>query len=270
MPMKKGMKKTAPRRQYRRKGAKARIARAVKNVNANTFKTTCRWNADVGVTSGVTVSNYVYFDASALQGYARIGLTREYAIYSKLFDQFRVTGVTMRVVPRSNTQDLIIASTTPVTENGSYVFSAFDVDSVIPSNLNAIQTMRSARKHSILKPFTRVFRYKYGDSSWLDTATDYSSGTPLSNWLAKGLYAHFGFYSENLNLRTDQPWATVEIQWHIVFRGQRLVNVSQDESGQIVLGNPEAEMKPLTEVSVLSGLKDIADSNELDDVPPAS
>lgn len=265
MAMKKGMKKTAPRRQYRRKAGKARVGRAIANKNSNTFKTTCKWNATSTLTGGVTVDNYVYIDACALQGVASVPQTREYSVYSKLFDQYRVTGVTLKVVPRATTSDVVLEASTPVDASNQFVYSAFDIDSPIPSSILAIQTMRSCRKHSTLKPIVRTFKYKYGDNSWLDTATDYGSGAPVSNWLSKGLYAHFGLYGENMYANTSTPWATIEILYHVVFRGQRLVNVSQDESGQIVLGNPEAEMKVPSSLTVLSGLKPLADSNELDD-----
>lgn len=262
----KGAKKTAPRRQYRRKAPMyRRKGRAVANTNSNSFKTACKWNAVQTVSSGVTVDNYIYFDTSALVGVANVATTREYSVYSKLFDQFRITGVTMKIVPRATTADVVLQASSPVDASNQFVYSAFDVDSSIPSNIQAIQTMRSVRKHSTLKPIVRTFKYKYGDNSWLDTATDYTSGLPLSNWLSKGLYAHFGIYGENLYVNAATPWATIEIIYHVVFRGQRLVNVSQTEDGLITLGNPEATMKEISPITSLSGLKPVADENELDD-----
>lgn len=268
--MPKTMKKQAQGRVPRapRRFQKTRLAKSVANTNSNTFKTTCKWNATSTLTSGITVGNYVYIDSCALQGVAAVAQTREFSVYSKLFDQYRVTGVTMRIVPRASTSDVTLSASTPVDESNQFVYSAFDVDSPIPSSILAIQTMRSCRKHSTLKPIVRTFKYKYGDNSWLDTATDYSSGTPVSNWLSKGLYAHFGIYGENVYANMSTPWATIELLYHVVFRGQRLVNVSQDEAGQVLLGNPEAEMKPPSSLTILTGFKPLADSNELDDVPP--
>lgn len=269
------MKSRVPRRKGGRRNAKKALKKRVSNMNANSFSTRAVWNAGLTLTAGnvgTPVLNYVYGSGSALQGVWSVQQTREYAVYSKLFDQFRVTGVTLRYIPRANVQSINEAVAQNQANLNAYnntIYSSYDVDSAIPSSLQPIQTMRSTRKHSFMKKWSRSFRYTYKDNTWLDTDLDYS-GTKLSNFLAKGLYANFGFYGENLAVspaNSPPTIAQLEVIYHIVFRGQRLVNVSQDESGNIVLGTPEPDMKPLSEFTLLSGLKSNDDINECD-LPP--
>lgn len=241
---------------------KRRAGKVRANYNNSQLKMDGKINGSLFVTQGVTVTNYSYFDVCALTGNTSALLTREYQVYSKLFDQFRITGVTLNIKPRMNVQTLT-DSYVPHPGDSQTVFSAFDVDSPIPSNLAAIQTMKSARKHSILKQFTRTFKYKYNDNSWLDTSGNYS--TVLSNWLSKGLYAHFGLYGENMLFSSNTPWCEFQLIYHFVFRGPKAMNVSKDDLGNIILGEPEPEMKPLSSIELTTVLKPISDDNEADD-----
>lgn len=262
------------RRRVPRKGRKMALKRAVTNKNGNTFSTAARWNAVIASTPGPGSpgpESYVYFSASALQGTSAIKYTREHAVYSKLFDQFRITGVTMRFIPKVSMTTLTDEFTT--TANQVTMFSAWDQDGPLPSASAPIQTMRSCRKHDFRRKFSRTFRYTYKDNSWLDTGSDYES-TQVSNWVSKGLYGNYGFYGENLPIDPGSPdngvIGTIEVLYHVVYRGQRLVNISETEDGLIQLGNPDAPVKPQSALTVLSGFKPIDDDNELDDVVPAS
>lgn len=261
------MPKKQMRRRVPRRAPKMALKRAITNKNQNTFSTSARWNASIQMTAGPGVSGpstFLYFTTSALDGVAQLAFTREHVVYSKLFDQYRVTGVTMRFIPSVNMTTL---STSAVTSQG-FIYSSWDQDNAIPSSLQPIQTLRSTRKHDFRRKIARSFRYTYKDNSWLDTDTDYGS-TRLSNWISKGLYGNFGLYAENLPYAATDLAGSIEIVYHVVYRGQRIVNVSQTEEGLVTLGNPEADVKPVSTLIVHSGLKDLADDNELDDVVPA-
>jgi len=254
-----------------RKGRKMLRKKAISNMNANTFSTACRWNAGtIAMTGTGPVANYIYGSGSALSGVWSVKQTREFAVYSKIFDQYRVTGVTLRYYPRGNVESISEANVQNASAgfpSSQYIFSSFDIDSPLPSNINAIQTLRSTRKHNLLKSWTRSFRYTYKDNSWLDTDLSYDTSPPVSNWVAKGLYGNFGFYAENVPYApgSGSPVvAQVEVIYHVVFRGQRLVNVSQTEDGNITIGNPEPDMKPQSDFVVQSGLKPVDDVNECD------
>lgn len=270
MPMKKPM-----RRRRARKGRKMALKRAITNKNQNTFSTACRWNASIQVTPGPGGSGpqtFLYFTTSALDGVAQLAYTREHVVYSKLFDQYRITGVTMRFIPQFTQTMLVDQASVPTGLIGNFIYSSWDQDNAIPSSLQPIQTLRSTRKHDFRRKIARSFRYTYKDNSWLDTDTDYNS-TRLSNWISKGLYGNFGVYAENLPYDPADPTngvaGSIEVVYHVVYRGQRIVNVSQTEGGLVTLGNPEADVKPVSTLIVHSGLKDPADDNELDDVVPA-
>lgn len=272
MPMK---TKKMPRRRFQRR-RKFGLKKALTNMNQNSFSTACRWEAGIGIVPGEgSVSNYVYFSSSALQGVCAVKNTREFAVYSKLFDQFRITGVSLKFIPRASVQSVsevnaqIVA--TPSIPSTQIAYSSWDQDSAIPSSVAAIQTMRSTRKHDMLKTWKRSFRYTYKDNSWLDTGLTYDVVPGVSNWVSKGLYGNFGFYGENLPFVPGDGApiiGQVEIIYHVVFRGQRLVNVSETEDGLVTLGNPEPTMKPLSTLDVQTKLKDVADDNECDLVVP--
>lgn len=268
--MRKPVRRRAPMR--RRRGRKMALKRAITNKNQNTFSTACRWEAGVSAISGSgPVQNYVYGSGSALAGAYSLASTREYQVYSKIFDQFRVTGVTLKYIPRANVQsvsEVNVQSASSGFPTTQVIYSSWDEDGAIPSSVGAIQTMRSTRKHSLLRTWKRSFRYTYKDNSWLDTDTQYDVTPALSNWKSKGLYGNFGFYGENVPFSPGAVGSPVvaqmEVIYHVVFRGQRLINVSLDESGQILLGNPEPEMKEQSGFEVHTVLKPLSDTNECD------
>lgn len=270
MPIRKRM----PRRRFRKGARKMALKRAITNKNQNTFSTACKWNAGITITPGPGGSgptNYLYFTSSALTGTASLQYTREHVLFSKIYDQYRVTGVTMKFIPAFNVAN--IADALEFGQESQVLYSSWDMDSALPSSSAAIQTLRSTRKHNIRRPFKRTFRYTYKDNSWLDTGSTYDVAPPVSNWVSKGLYGNFGFYGENLPYPTTEAITVgqIEVIYHVVYRGQRLVNVSQDESGQILLGNPEPTMKPTSDLVVTTTLKPLADDNECDlDVPVSS
>lgn len=272
--MAKTKSKSKPKAKRMGMKGKRSAGKARAKYNNNTFSTTCRWVADLYATTGVTVDNYVSFDMTPLSGASAVYNTRDYTVWSKVFDQYRITSATVTFTSRANVFDIgsLASETVPYSEaSTNYLFSAFDRDSAVPTNLQAIQTLRSCSKHNILKTFTRSYRFKYPNNTWIDT----DSSTPKEIWKACGLEAHYGIYGENLPfpsafLLQSNPIGSIQVVYHVVFRGQRLVNVGLDkENNQVVLGTPEPDMKVPSNVTVRSGMQNITTTpldNECDDV----
>lgn len=257
MPPKKSKQ---PRRQRNRKMKLMKGARLA-NYNAQGYKTTATWVADIKSTpNGLT--NYVYFDACALEGVANVMKTNQHLLFRKIFDQYRVTGVTMKFIPRVTTltqEALVDPAITPGYQGE--VFSCFDIDSPIPSNLVGIQAHRSTRRHKITSKITRSFRYRYPNGMWLDSSTDYQSAT-LTNVKQQGLYAHFGLYAEQWPVDSANevplPVGRVEITYHIVYRGQAVTNLGIDETkGAVVITENEQPQKTPSDVVVWSAPQNV-------------
>lgn len=259
---KKMMKKSGARKGYRGKRnyrKKLAIGRAIANYNADTFKTTSTWIADVKtVSTDGGLTNYLYFDACALTGFASLANSQQFFLYKKIFDQYRVTGVTMSWKPKITQLTGLDTTTVPeLTPNfDNIIWSAFDQDSPVPSSEKNIQVNRSCRRHKFTSAFKRSFRYKYPNGTWLDTSTNYQAdaqGNVNPAIKMTGLYAHYGFYAQNIPAPMGAAPVNVgqvQITYHLVFRGQSFNNVGYDpEVDVVVIGANEPPMRPLSDVT---------------------
>lgn len=241
-----------------KKTSKKQITKS--NYNANTYKTTCHWIADVAPKQGLLLTNYLYFDACAHGTAAAIEKTAEHTLYRKIFDQYRITGVKMTWKPKVNVASASEVAGGALNDFQGVVYSSYDVDSEIPSSIINLQTRRSTRQHRIFKAFSRTFKYKYPNGMWLDTNVDYTTNPSTPREL--GWLAHFGIYGEDLpelsGAITDKALGTVEITYSVVYRGQTITNAGYDADKDIVvLGNNEVPSKAQSDIVPHSGYQSV-------------
>lgn len=214
--------------------------------NMDTFFLKCKNGVTISPAQGVITSNFIYrgfsLDVTGSGDYAQNGTAlflnnSEFQLYRLQFDKFRVNSVTVRVTPKANVLDQGAAqndSSYNVTGDG-LIHTCLDRDGLAPSSRAIISRYPSYRKYSVLKPFTRSYSIKYPTGIWVDCQS------PASFTMAKelGLTGGITMYAENvLEDRLEilnEPWATVIVEYNIVFQGKTSNSLSgvYNESGAL-------------------------------------
>ena len=235
------MRKTrAPRRRQRkgRKGTKAAKARK----NEDTFSLTCRSSATSTPFQGGLVSNYVYIAAQLISTSASQSVLNnaEYRLFSTIYDQVRINRVKMTIKPKANVNDLARNQNDAFSNAGDGMYhTVIDRDSLPASNVNVFQKYSSYKKQSILKPLTRTYSVKYPDGVWLDCRNELSDQTLLARLgLLGGIFLYAEDIQEDAGEVFNEPWAFVEWEYHVVFRGKCCPLIAES-AGTLTLLAPE-------------------------------
>lgn len=198
-------------------------AKAKKNMDTYFLKTK---NAlTISPTQGLLTSNYIYsgynMDPTSASNAFYLG-NAEFRLWALQYDKFRVNSVKITVTPKANILDQAVAqqdSLYNVTGDG-LIHSCIDRDGLAPSSKALISRYPSYRKYSVLKPWSRTYSVKYPTGIWIDC--DSPSSFTMSKEL--GLTGGLTFYAENVledNAEAiNEPWATVIIEYNIVFQGK--------------------------------------------------
>lgn len=238
MPQRRSKKTSKPTvRKAKRVVAKAHKKAAAKNMD--TFFLKAKTIVSAVPAQGITVSNYMYMAAQLLPG--NLLMNTEFQLYRLQYDKFRVNKVTMKVTPKANVLDALLAQSdanATVSGNG-VIHTCIDRDGVAPSSIAAISRYPSYKKYSLLKPFSRSYSIRWPTGIWLDCQDPSASGsTSIFNTL--GLGGSVTMYAENLIEDADEilnePWAEVEFHWDVVFCGKTSASLSAtfDEDGNVV------------------------------------
>lgn len=267
---KRGRRVRKMRRIMKRKSL-ARKARglALANYNAAQFHTKATWVADVRATPIVdSLNNYVLFDNCAFGTASGIDKTNQHVLFKKIYDQFRIKAVKMKFYPRFNVStvgDAAAADAQTQLTQPQYtaeMWTVYDRDSKIPSNLIDIQAHPSARRHRIGRTLTRSFKYRYPNGNWIDTNQDYNTTPPNLFLKEQGLYAHQGFYAQNYPAIMDESLPVVgrvEITYYVVYRGLVLTNIGIDaEKDIVVLSSNEVAQKDPSDVVPYTGVQSVS------------
>jgi len=203
---------------------KNRKAKAKRNMDTYFLKT--KTNVTLSPSQGGVASNFIYrvynLDPTEAGDSALYLKNAEFALWKLQYDKFRVNSVKVTVVPKANILDQAVAQNDGQfnTSGDGLVHTCIDRDGPAPSSTAIIMRYPSYRKYSILKPFTRTYAIKYPTGVWIDCGApgQFSMATEL------GLKGSITLYAENILEDTlevfNEPWATVSVEYNIVFQGK--------------------------------------------------
>ena len=202
---------------------KNRKAKAKKNMDTFFLKT--KNMVIVTPVQGGTVANYIYaqftLDPTGQNAQMYTG-NAEFQLYRLQYDKFRVNSVKVTVTPKANVFDQANNNNDAQlnTLGDGLIHTCLDRNSIAPSSRVVISRYPSYRKYSVLKPFSRSYSIKYPTGVWLDCASPntFNLATEL------GLRGGITMYAENIledNYEvTNEPWATIVVEYNIVFQGK--------------------------------------------------
>lgn len=143
----------ARRKAYRMRRKRAKVARGRVGKNpqpVHYFKRTRFYPASLVVTSGVTSYQGVAFT---------LGDLPDVTDFTALYDQYKISKVVVKWLPRGNQSDLGISGSTALTGNISRMFSVLDFDDdATPSSIDQLcqyQNMKITGTHQV---HSRVFK----------------------------------------------------------------------------------------------------------------
>ena len=243
-------RRRAPGKMKKKKGArKGKMALNTKVQISATYRMTGDIVTLQGSSSQAGVSTNFFVSPQHSQ-YFNVGQSQEFAVYSKLYDEFQVNSVTVKYRPTVTDvpPNILTASTTPL----SYTF--IDHDGYTPLALatgipGKILTYDSCKVGRIDKGWSRTMRVN--KSWWQDT------GFPVINPSAQngaaqpyqnaGCVQVLGFYTERLPYPVGTNIGAVEITFKVRFRGKKPTTLSYHAPSGTVMITPVSSMGPFLE-----------------------
>jgi len=216
------------------KGVVAKAKRTAGKSNKDTFSLKCRTEATILPQQGVSVSNYVYTTIPLFAQASDVGFYKnaQFQLYKKLYDQYRVNSVTMKIVPKANmlSQDMAQRDADFTTSGTGLVHSVIDRDGPASMNVQTLVRYPSYRKHSVMKPFSRTYGIKWPTEVWLTTNEAYPDQLAIVKQIGGlgGIYVYGEDLIEDRTEVFNEPWASLEVTYNIVFRGQISTNFGYD------------------------------------------
>lgn len=240
--------KTRAKRKMPYKKAKKVVQHAnkvKKSKNLDTFSLTCKTNATIIPIQGVTVSNYFYTTIPLLNSAIAVGVTQnaEFNLFKNLYDQVRVNSVLVKVTPKANTLSQAEAQydgNMNLTGDGM-VHTVIDRDDAPPANITQLSRYPSYKKFNQKKSFVRKYSVKWPTGVWLDCQNIYENMSLLKQVGALGgIYLYSEDIPEDANELINEPFASIEIWYNVVFRGKTMGSLSF--SGNSVTVTPSTDL----------------------------
>ena len=217
---------------------------------------------------GLTVSNYVNFFVSPAPGTGTgvitvpLLSTPEWALYRQMYDQCRVSSVTMKLIPRASMTEqsnlITLNDTSYLTAGKNVYYTVEDRDGYAPGSIPVLKKYASVKVHRNDKVMSRTYRVKYdGPNSWFDCQNP--SDLPEVQQ-ALGLFGGMTVYGESFIERSGQilnsVWADLELTYQVSFRGKALVSIAVTEDGAVTLSQ--------TPVGTLEAIQIFKGNDEID------
>ena len=219
-----------------------RRRKAKKNMDTFFFK--AKFTGLLTPSQGATVSNYVSFNPSLLNGNGDWNLTNntEFKLYQALYDKVRVNKIKVTYTPRANVFDQNNAqndASLTLTGDGM-IHTAIDRDGQIPQSIPRIMRYPSYKAYSVMKKFSRSYGVKWPRGMWLDCAdTNWNSN---GSWKFVDYIGAFGsimLYGENFTEDKlevfNEPIGNITLEYFCVFQGKTSASLSVDNSGNVII-----------------------------------
>lgn len=243
MPPKKTTKAAVKRSEARQKKAKAK-----KNMDTYFLKT--RMTGSIVPSQGVAVSNYTSNFFQLLNGTSQYSVTKftEFLLFAGIYDQCRINRMRVKVYPKANMLTQVEAQNEGalnVSGDGKVHTCVLRDPSGYSANVTRIQRQPSYKPYSVLKPFTRTYGVTYPKGVWLNCQKIYEDETLLDRL---GCYGGVGIYAENMLEENaeifNEPWAALEIEYDVVFRGKVVTALSVQEDGTVCVAPHDPTTNP--------------------------
>jgi len=237
----------------------AKAQRRAGKSNKDTFTTKCVTESTMIPVQGISASNYIYTTVPLFAQASTIGFWQnaKFQLYRKLYDQYRVTSVKIRVMPKGNVLDQYHAQADSLNNSGDGLIHTV-IDREGPTSMNIQQMTRypSYKKYSVLKPFTRTYSIKYPAETWYQSREQYPDSLALTTQIGGigGIYIYAENVLEDAAEVFNEPWGTIICEYNVVWRGGMTSVFGYDpEADTVTLVPPTATTLPVP--SQLSGLK---------------
>lgn len=209
---------------------------------------------------GVTVANYVYTTIPLFAKASGIGYwtNAQFQLFRKLYDQYRVNSVTVKVLPKANmlSQDMAQRDADFTTNGTGLIHSVIDRDGPASMNVQTLTRYPSYRKHSVMKPFSRTYSIKYPTEVWLTTNETDPDNLAIVKQIGGlgGIYIYGEDLIEDRTEIFNEPYASIEVIYNVVFRGQISTGFGYDAETDTITLAP-LTINPLPQPTLLVNVK---------------
>lgn len=209
----------------------------------DTYKHSIKFAGKLIPTQGLSVSNYLKYFISPFSDASSFNLKDlpEFRMWCNLYDRYRITGVTMKVIPRvTNITETVLDGGN--NDSAGVYYTVLDRDSVAPSSVTQLKRYKSCKVHKMTKGCKVSYNVKYPTEMWMDTQNDIIPGDGSSPFYQTGkqigLAGGITIYGENFTEASGQVnnyiWADVEIHFHCVFQTYNPRQITLDaETGAV-------------------------------------
>lgn len=257
-------------RKFQKKVAKAK--RANEN-NMDTHRMVIKVSGVVNPQQGLTVSNYVYGFWSPAASYLTPAQSNplfnstEFNLYRNLYDQFRVSSITLKLIPRAtqteSTQLAIQTETAAITQGKGVYYSVEDRDGMAPSSLQSLKKYSSVKVHKFTARLSRTYPVKYAPNQWFDCQDPAGLQEVVrSVGLNGGITVYGESFPEVKNQIVNSTWADSEITYNLVFRGKAMVQLTTQPNGDVLVSQTIACSMELP--VVYAGAEDVCHQGAID------
>lgn len=223
-----------PRRKTGKKGSKANNTKV--DLRA-TFRSVVNMKVSPmgDGTSGLFYS-YLQFSPQNANS-ANVGNHPEFAAQSKLFDEFKVTSVSVKFRPFITTFQYV--NTLKPTDNQMYTVIDRDGGTIVTASTAVIPALTqydSCRPHALTKPWKRTLKL---NSWWTDCSAPNvapGSNTAIQPWINAGAVQTLHVYVENLFITNMSPVGEITYEYNVQFRGKKPAAFTYEpNSGSVII-----------------------------------
>lgn len=233
-------------RRPRRRAMKKKMLRKARMNNNDLCYRTIQASGGLTPVQGVAVSNYVgtwWSPIPSLSSTASNPLFNlpEFTLFRNMYDQFRVNGVTVRLIPRIKTAEagaLVTAEGNGgLTYGKGVLWSVEDRDGVAPLSIASLKRYASVKTQSIYKTFQRSYRVNYRKANvWFDCQDPAGlNDVARSLGITGGITVYAESFPEPKNTIINDPWYDIEVKYYVVFKGKAIPSMTEDASGNVLV-----------------------------------
>jgi len=241
----------APKKFFRNRGkagkAKKRMMRKADMNNNDILKRTIQVTGGLTPSQGITVSNYVGTWWSPVPDLSTnnsnpLFNAPEFTLFRNMYDQFRVTGLRLKLIPRIKTAEAGALVTGEGSGDLTYgrgvAYTVEDRDGIAPLSIPSLKRYASVKTHSIFKTISRSYSVNYRKANlWFDCQDPAGiHDVARSLGVAGGITVYAESFPEPKNTIINDPWYDIEVSYYVTFKGRAMPSLKVDDNGTVSVG----------------------------------